>query len=75
MAKLTEAQLRAAMREMGSRGGKSRAKNNRPLLKKWAALGGKYGKLGAEYGKLGGRPKGSKDTKPRKPRSKKGKSK
>jgi len=51
--------VREYLAQIGSRGGKNRAKNNSPAqLRKWA-------KLGAKYGKKGGRPKGSK-SKPKK---------
>jgi hypothetical protein len=46
--------IREYLKEIGSQGGKARARNNtKAQLRKWASLGGKYGHLG-------GRPKGSK---------------
>jgi hypothetical protein len=51
--------IQAVMQELGKRGGKARAKNSKAKLSEW--------------GKAGGRPKGSKDTKTRKKRSKTGK--
>ena len=44
--------IREYLKEIGSKGGKARARNNtKAQLKKWFSLGGKHGHLG-------GRPKG-----------------
>jgi hypothetical protein len=44
--------IQQVMRELGKRGGLARAKNSKALLSEW--------------GSMGGRPKGRKDSKPRK---------